>query len=82
VVVALSRSGAVIEVTAAEVAAVDAMWPMTAGSSNCGLAGIGDGDAAVPALISWPCRWRTIVAVNERDGWPYVHVAHLSAAGV
>jgi hypothetical protein len=84
--VAASPSGAVIEVTAADFAAVDAtaaddgrveqLW------LTVWLTGIGDRDAAEPALISWPCRWRTSVAVNERDGWPYVHVAHLSAAGV
>jgi hypothetical protein len=46
------------------------------------LTGISDSDAAVPALISSPCGCGTIVAVNERGDWPYVHVAHLSAAGV
>jgi hypothetical protein len=66
----------------ADIAAVDAVFADDGGSSTVALTGICDSDAAVPALISWPCRGGTIVAVNERDGWPYVHVAHLSAAGV
>jgi hypothetical protein len=79
-VVALSPSGAVIDVTAADVAAVDATLADDRRVEQLWLTGIGDSDTAVPALISWPCRCGTNVAVNERDGWPYVHVAHLSAA--
>ena len=56
----------VIEVTAADVVAVDAIVADDGRVQRLWVTAVGDSDVVVPALISWPCRCVMILAVNER----------------
>ena len=72
-VLVLSPSGDVIDITAADVATSaddghrQRLW----------ITGIGHSETPTPTSVSWPCRCGAILAVNERDGLPREHIAHL-----
>ena len=77
-VLVLSPCGDVIDITAADVATIDATIADDGHRQRVWITGVGHSDTPAPTLVSWPCPCGAVVAVNERDGWPREHISHLS----
>ena len=76
-VLVLTPSGAVIDMTGADVITVDATVGDDGTRRRVWITGAGDSNVPTPTLVSWPCRCGHVLVVNEYDTWPSAHLAHL-----
>jgi hypothetical protein len=74
----LSSCGDVIDITATDVATIDASIADDGHRQRLWITGTGHSDTAVAVIVSWPCRCGAILALSERDGWRREHIDHLS----
>ena len=79
-VLVLSPCGDVIDITATDVATIDATIADDGHRQRLWITGVGHSDTPAPTIVSWPCRCGAILAVSERDGWPREHIATSAVA--
>ena len=79
-VLVLSPCGDVIDITAADVVTIDATIADDGHRQRLWITGVGHSGTPAPTIVSWPCGCGVVLGVNERDGWPPGHIAHLGVS--